>query len=345
MKGAQKFGGKREFVARGLKSCGALFLFDRLPAKDSLLVLNHHRIGNPEDALFDPGVFSATTEELEQQISVLKRQNALVTLEEAFAFAEGTSKDRTPRCRVLITFDDGYLDNYENAFPVLRSHGVQGVFFLCTDHVGSNYIPWWDRIAYLVKTAKQRQFTLRYPADLLIDLDHIGLDVSLRDILSLYKRPENTDGDRLVRELKDACRGVEPPGTQRRFLNWDEAAEMIRGGMAIGSHTRTHRVLSQLGPEKQLEELSGARAILQRKLGIQADALAYPVGAKTSFTATTEKLAQEVGYRAAFSHHGGVNLRAAMKRYDLKRVHVGSQSMDRFRVRAEVCRLTGKYWP
>jgi len=345
MNGAQKFGGKREFVARGLKRCGALSLFDRLPAKDSLLVLNHHRIGNPDDDLFDPGVFSATTEELDEQISVLKRQHALVTLEEAFAFADGTNKDRTPRCRVLITFDDGYLDNYENAFPVLRSHGIQGVFFLCTDHIGSNYIPWWDRIAYLVKTAKQHEFTLRYPSYLAVDLDQIGLDVSLREILLHYKRPENTDGDRFVSELKDSCQGVEPPGTQRRFLNWDEAAEMLRGGMAIGSHTQTHPVLSQLGPEKQFEELAGARAILQQKLGIEADALAYPVGAKTSFTAITEKLAQEIGYRAAFSYHGGVNLPSAMKRFDLKRVHVGSQSMDRFRVQAGVCRLTGKYWP
>jgi len=345
MQGAQKFGGKRELIARGLLGSGALSIFDQLPAKDSLLVLNHHRIGNPEDDLFDPGVFSATADMLDQQVTFLKRNHSLVTLEEALAFVDGTSKERTRRCRVLITFDDGYLDNYKIAFPILRSHGVQGIFFLCTSLVGLNYIPWWDRIAYLVKTARQRRFSLGYPGDLAVDIDRDGFDTSLRAILKHYKNPGNTDGARFIRELVEAAQGVEPPGTLRRFLNWDEAGEMICGGMAIGSHAQSHTVLSQLEPEKQLEELSESRAILKRHLGIEADALAYPVGAKTSFSAITEKLAQDVGYRAAFSFHGGVNLPKTMRRYDLKRVQIGSRSMDRFRVQAWVCRLTGKYWP
>ena len=74
----------------------------------------------------------------------------------------------------MITFDDGYLDNYEIAYPILRSHGAQGVFFLATGMVGSCEIPWWDRIAYLVKTARKRQFTLHYPADLAVDLDKMA---------------------------------------------------------------------------------------------------------------------------------------------------------------------------
>ena len=54
------FGGKREWLARGLLRSGATSLLSRLPDRDSLLVLNYHRIGDPDDDLFDPGVFSAT---------------------------------------------------------------------------------------------------------------------------------------------------------------------------------------------------------------------------------------------------------------------------------------------
>jgi hypothetical protein len=147
------FGGKRELLARGLFWSGASFLLSKLPARDSLLVLDYHRIGDPDDDLFDPGVFSATADQLNDQIAYLKRYVSVITLEEALAFVEGTLKDRTRRCRVLITFDDGYLDNYRIAFPVLRSHGVQGVFFLATSMVGSCHVPWWDHIAYVVKTA------------------------------------------------------------------------------------------------------------------------------------------------------------------------------------------------
>jgi len=345
MAGSRSFGGKREMMARGLLWSGAAFLLSQLPARDSLLVLNYHRIGNPDDDLFDPGVFSATAEEFSNQIAYLKRRVSPVTLEEALAFIGGTLKEKARRCRVLITFDDGYLDNYAVAYPILRSHGVQGVFFLATGMVGSCQVPWWDHIAYLVKTARRRRFSLRYPAGLAVDIDRHGLAGSLQAILKLYKRPENADPARFIRELAEEARGEGPPATLRRFLSWDEAREMIRGGMAIGSHTHSHQVLSQLEPERQLEELSRSRAILKEQLGTEADALAYPVGAKASFTDRTQMLARDAGYRAAFSFYGGTNLPGKTSPYDVNRIGVGGQSRSRFRVQTAVCGFAGRFWP
>lgn len=339
------FGGKRELLARGLFWSGVTSLLGQLPPRESLLVLNYHRIGNPDDDPFDPGVFSATGDQLSEQISYLKRQVSPVTLQEAQAFVDGTLREKTPRCRVLITFDDGYLDNYEVAFPILRSHGVQGVFFLATSIVGSCSVPWWDHIAFLMKTARQRRFSLRYPADLAVDLVENGMTKSLRDILSLYKRPGNTDPERFIRELKSAAKGDDLPGTLRRFLSWDEAREMIVGGMAIGSHTHSHTVLSQLGPEQQRDELVQSHALLKENLGFNADAIAYPVGGTTSFSDQTKSLAQETGYRTAFSFYGGTNLPGQTVPYDVKRIGVGDQSQIRFRVQAATCRISGRYWP
>lgn len=345
MAGGLSFGGKREWLAHGLLWSGASLLLSQLPPRDSLLVLNYHRIGNPDEDLFDPGVFSATAERFENQISYLKRRVSLVTLEEALAFVVGTIKDRSRRCRVLITFDDGYLDNYQFAFPILRSLGVQGVFFLVTSMVGSCQVPWWDHIAYLVKTARRRRFSLRYPAGLAVDIDRNGLMESLRAVLRLYKRPENSDPARFIRELAEEAKGEDPPGTLRRFLDWNEAREMAAGGMAIGSHTHSHHVLSQLEPDRQYQELSQSRAILKERLGAEADVLAYPVGGRTSFTDQTQKVARDAGYRAAFSFYGGTNLPGKTPTYDVSRVGVGEQSWSRFRVQTAVSRTTGNYWP
>jgi hypothetical protein len=74
MMGGLNFRGKRELLARGLLWSGASFLLSRLPARDSLLVLNYHRIGNPDDDLFDPGVFEATADQFNDQISHQKRR-------------------------------------------------------------------------------------------------------------------------------------------------------------------------------------------------------------------------------------------------------------------------------
>jgi peptidoglycan/xylan/chitin deacetylase (PgdA/CDA1 family) len=345
MASSLNIGGKREMLAHGLFWSGASFLLQQLPARNSLFVLNYHRIGNPEDDLFDPGVFSATADQFDDHILYLKSHVSLVTLDEALSFIDGTNKEKTSSCRVLITFDDGYLDNYEIAFPILRSHGAQGVFFLATSMVGSCQLPWWDQIAYLVKTARRHRFSLHYPVELVVDLDDDGLTEGLRAILKLYKQPENSDPARFIRELAEEAMGEHPPGTLRRFLSWDEAREMRKGGMAIGSHTHSHTVLSQLGPERQYEELSKSRASLKENLGVGADVLAYPVGARTSFTGETQRLAQEAGYRAAFSFYGGTNFPGKTSPYDVKRIGVGDQSWSRFRVQTSVCSFTGKYWP
>ena len=120
---------------------------------------------------------------------------------------------------------------------------------------------------------------------------------------------------------------------------------MIAGGMAIGSHTHSHELLSQLSASRQSEELSKSRAILEQQLGTTVDVIAYPVGAKDSFTVETESIAQKLNYRAAFSHHGGTNLPGQIDRLDIKRHSIGSQSWNRFKVQAAVCKRTGKYWP
>jgi peptidoglycan/xylan/chitin deacetylase (PgdA/CDA1 family) len=338
-------GGKRKLLASSLLWSGATFLLSQLPARDTLLVLNYHRIGKPEDDLFDPGLFSATAEQFNDQISYLKSHLSPVTLEEALSFVDGTLKEKERRCRVLITFDDGYLDNYQIAYPILRSHGVQGVFFLATGMVGSCHVPWWDHIAYLMKTARRHRFTLRYPTDLAVDIDRNGLPESLRAVLKSFKDPKNSDPEFFIRELADAGQGQDLPETLRRFLDWSEAREMHEGGMAFGSHTHSHHVLSQLEPDRQYEELSKSRAILKEQLGFEIDVLGYPVGARASFTSQTEKLAREIGYRAAFSFYGGTNFSTQISRFDVHRIGIYRNSWSRFRVQTAVCRFCGKFWP
>jgi len=341
------FGGKREWLARGMHWSGIVSLLSQLPDRDSLLVLNYHRIGDADEDVFDSSVFSATGEDFDEQISHLKRVASLVTLEEALEFIRGASaaKGTARRFHVLITFDDGYCDNYGIAYPILRSHGVQGVFFLATSMVGSCAVPWWDRIAWLLKTAQRRRFTLHYPVELKVDIDRNGLHESMQSVLRLHKRQGNTDPARFLRELMEEAKGDEVPETVRRFLSWDEAREMRRGGMTIGSHTQSHAVLGQLTAQRQFEELSGSRAILKEELGVEIDVLAYPVGHRDSFSDQTKRLAREAGYRGAFSHYGGTNLRGTTTAFDIKRTKVVRQSMNRFQGQTAVCRATGKFCP
>ncbi len=335
---------KAEVVSRGILWSGIVHLLSALPERDSLTILNYHRIGDAGADLFDPGVFSVTADEFADHIAYLKQHVSLIGLDEALRFVDGSVKEKR-RARVLITLDDGYLDNFEIAFPILRSYGVQGVFFLVTGLIGSSAVPWWDHIAYLLKTARRRRFVLRYPVQYAVNIDRDGLDGALQAALRLYKRPDNGDPDRFIAELGEAAHADAVPTTIRRFLSWEEAQKMIAGGMAIGSHTHSHHVLSQLQPDQQFVELSQSLKILRDHLGGDVNVLAYPVGAKTSFTKATEEAAKRAGYRAAFSFYGGTNLPGEASPYDLKRITVTHQSLIRTRVQCAFGNATGRFWP
>lgn len=338
--------GDRERLARAMLRSGISSLLSLLPAKDSLLVLTYHRLGDDENDPFDPGIFSANADEFDAQVSYMKRKHSVVTLDEALDFVDGTEKDKSSRCRVLFTFDDGYLDNYQIGFPILKSHGVQGVFFLCSNIVGTGHVPWWDHVAYLVKSGTKKKFSLNYPSVLHVDIEKNGLRESLREILDFFETPQSLDYARFFCELKEAAGAKDLPADTKRFLDWDEAREMLSGGMAIGAHTHTHSRLSKLSEDDQRKELSLSRAIISEKLGIKVDSFAYPFGSPTAFTKKTEQIAAEMGFRGAFSYYGNTtNQRPNIERFNLKRVSIGPQSWSRMKVQTEFSRVSGTFWP
>ncbi|HEX7362118.1 MAG TPA: polysaccharide deacetylase family protein [Bryobacteraceae bacterium] len=327
-------------IANWLERSGAGALLGALPKRNVLMVFNYHRIGNPRSTLYDPDVFSATAAGLEAQVAFLKKRLPLIGLAEALEIAGG--KRKLTGAAGLITFDDGYRDNFDLAFPILRSHGAPAVFFLVSSYVGSSYVPWWDEIAYLAKHSKKDTVRLQYPHELIFENVRADPGVLAGKVTALYKQPD-VDGERLLESLAEACQ-TERPGqsAERLFLDWDEARAMLRGGMDIASHTHTHRILSKLTPEEQYSEAFESKRILDSQLCIRVAAMAYPVGLRSSFSAETGQALERAGYRAAFSFYGGLNSDQIMSAFDIRRCAVDPRSAELFRLRTALTSLTGK---
>lgn len=315
--------GKRELAEEALSRSGLDWLLERLPQRQSLLVLTFHRIGDAQETDYDSGVFSATVEQLDAVISFLKRRFRFATLEEAVRLASGSALRGN---RVLLTFDDGYRDNYTLAFPVLRSHGISAAFFLPTAFVGTGNLPWWDAIAFVVKKSRKRQFQLPYPQAANFDLEAEGAEREVVRVLELFKKPVMTDPERFISTLEQVCEVRRPSGqTERLFLNWEEAREMQRHAMEFGSHTHTHPILSKLPLREQQDEVLRSRQILERELDWPVDTFAYPVGLPGTFSDSTVEALKHSGYRAAFSFYGGLNLPHQTDAFDLKRHGISAQ--------------------
>jgi peptidoglycan/xylan/chitin deacetylase (PgdA/CDA1 family) len=333
---------KREIVANLFGNPVVARVLETMPRQRVLMVLNYHRIGNASESPYDPGIFSATTAQFDWQIRYLKRRFHMTTLDEAVAMATGEAPVQTS---VLITFDDGYLDNYGAAFPILRSHGVQGVFFLPTAFIGTNHVPWWDVIAYILKNSRNDVIHLQYPKPIKVDLRRQGMEYGIANILRLYKSPATKQNDRFIADLEVACQARAPAqNLERCLMNWQEAREMQDAGMNFGSHTHTHEILSKLPIERQREELELSREALESHLRGRVDVLAYPVGCRHCFTPETMDAARSVGYRAAFSFYGGFNRPGMTDPFNVCRVGAGPQSNNRFRLRLGLGAFTAKWW-
>jgi peptidoglycan/xylan/chitin deacetylase (PgdA/CDA1 family) len=332
---------KKEILSRIAAYSGATWLLESLPGRPRLLILNYHRIGDPAKTPYDPGLFSCTAEELSWQTGWLKQRFPILTLGEAVDIVHGRA--RPSGTSVLLTFDDGYRDNYDEAFPVFQQHGVSATFFLPTQFVGTGKLPWWDEIAYMVKRTGEARLQLSYPKAAEFELPQGDRGASIVQVLNFFKGSPDVDTERFLTELETVSGVKRPDGAAERcFMSWDEARAMEAGGMCFGSHTHTHEILGRLPYPRQLEELTTSRRILEAELGHPVDTLAYPVGKQNTFSADTFRALEEARYGTAFSFYSGVNSPGAIQRFDVKRTSVDSDSRPRFRLRNALYATVGR---
>src|SRR5262249_55983601 len=143
-----------QFVSRSRR-----FVAGRGSADDSrsVRILAYHRVldANPEEFDFDEGVISASTEGFYRLMYFVRRIFDVLSFRALYKIElAGRS---FPRRALIITFDDGYRDNYPQAFPVLKQLGLPATIFLASGHIGRSRLFWWDAIAYCVKHAKRKE--------------------------------------------------------------------------------------------------------------------------------------------------------------------------------------------
>src|SRR5437588_9548887 len=125
---------RRRMLANLATRAGVVRVLESMPTRDGVLIVNHHRVGDKNACVYDRGVFAASAELFDEQVAYIKRNYPIILPHELAEMWAGGKRLR--RMHAMITFDDGYADNYEVAFPILKNHGVSGVFFLITSYVG-----------------------------------------------------------------------------------------------------------------------------------------------------------------------------------------------------------------
>lgn len=316
---------KKELLALLLDRSGAGALLRSVASWEGLLVLNYHRVGPWPTTVWDQDLFSATQQGFYDQLRFLKANFEVV----GFDDIAGVGKKRGRH--VQITFDDGYRDNHDLAYPVLSDLGLSATFFVCTGFIDQGGVPWWDELAWLVnhsqagKQAKFRgsQLSLADPTQKL---------EAVRQLNAVYDDLTESERSDFLDELAQALlsKRCGPADGASLWMTWDMIRAMHEGGMTIGGHTLNHVELSRYSESEQLIEITGSCQRIQAEVGAPVRTFSYPYGTQHSFNNETRVALANSGIEYAYSYSGGYQGLLGWDRYDLKRTPVEAHHSQAF---------------
>lgn len=261
------------------------------------VILCYHRVNDDGHPFFAGTPVSL----FRRQMEALRRHFTVLPLAE---LVERARRREIPRNSVAVTFDDGYRDNYTNAFPVLRELDLPATIFLTTDAIDRNALLWHDRVFDAFHRSRRNE--ARFESEVL-PLGAADRRASLAIVLARLRRSSPKDRDRLIDCLLEEL-GIEP-GVPRGWekLSWREVREMASGRISFGAHTLDHPILTRVGAAEARRQIRESKSRIEEELRLPVKAFAYPNGSAGDFDESTRKIVEEEGLSLAVTTLGGAN--------------------------------------
>jgi peptidoglycan/xylan/chitin deacetylase (PgdA/CDA1 family) len=230
-------------------------------------------------------------------------------LEELFTPGKDEEKVQDGRTILVLTFDDGYRDNYTHAFALAQELQVPLTIFLVPGYIGSHRRFWWLEGDQLVNHAQvdeisfeKRTYDLKKPAD--------RKELSQAIYSHLYNAKSVLAREAFLNEMRTALAvSTEYTEDSECVLTWEEIYEMQESGwVSFGAHTMHHPVLAELiDPLEVQDEVNQSRTILQQRLSHPVRIFAYPLGRSKHIGEEAFVAVQRAGYSWAVTTEHGIN--------------------------------------
>ncbi len=283
-----------------------------------------HRVLDRPDVLFpdaepDTYRFDRIVKAISAVYNLLPLDDAVVRLQ------NGTLPDRA----ACITFDDGYLDNYLNAFPVLQKYKAPATIFIATGFMQGE-IMWNDRIIEAV-----RSFTgvFELPELGIRKMDCSSISCK-RDVIHAligkvkYMSPEARLGS--VTDIESLTGFVQK---ERMMMCEEEIRALRKKGVLIGAHTQSHPILAALDDAESRREISGSKSDLEAVLGESVTSFAYPNGRYgRDYDKRHTEIVEQLGFEFAVSTNQGIAAKDSSL-YELPRFTPWDVSLAKFMAR------------
>ena len=296
------------FLAASLFYSGVLFVIARWRLRQRGLVLLYHRVLPAADSArsFSSKAIIVSPATFARHLRFLRRHFSVLGPEE---FSEWLMSGREyPRPPCLITFDDGWKDNLTHARPALKTHNLPALIFLPTDYIGTGKVFWQERLSRLLfrlgqqAALRQHPLVARFGLTELFTAGHCALNERACDLARSFKDRKSQEAENIIADLAAALGDKHDSADIDSYLSWEDVHSLRADGIAFGSHTVSHRMLTQIDPSAVSEELIVSKRILEQRLKTSVRLLAYPNG---NYDATIYKQAEQAGYNLAFTTRPG----------------------------------------
>jgi peptidoglycan/xylan/chitin deacetylase (PgdA/CDA1 family) len=235
---------------------------------------------------------------------------------------------RPPKYSVVITFDDGFKNNYTIAYPILQKTQTPFAIFLTTGFIGSkNQMLWTQKIKWMIyHTCKKSisfkmgsskiSYSLKTPVE-----KEYATEKILSYLKSISVHLRQADVKLLEQALMDDKLANTTDAEKYEFLNWENVGQMAKNGVEFGSHTINHSILTTLGTEDAFEEINKSKEQIEQVLQTKCTLFSYPNGTTKDFNESHKILLKEAGYSCALTQIPSLN-DIGVHPFELRRLNI-----------------------
>lgn len=277
------------------------------------LTLMYHRIipRSKAGAFLQPGMY-VEPETFDLHLRFLKKHFHVQPVSALYPLASSGARREEGKLSCALTFDDGWADFYEYAFPLLVRHEISATVFLPTGFIGNDKLFWTERLGQIfAETATAGTFDdfKVFVRQLLSLQGHVQV-MPVMDfqevVLETLKNYREEAINEILGQLEKRF-DIAMPSERRDFLNWEQIMEMQRTGLvSFGSHTETHRILTTLDQVEIHREVTRSMHSLMERKAVESKGVTfcYPNG---NFNDTAIAQVKASGYSCAFTTRSGWN--------------------------------------
>jgi peptidoglycan/xylan/chitin deacetylase (PgdA/CDA1 family) len=300
-------------------------------------ILRYHSVSADESWAHDyvQNSLVVAPEVFARQVDFLAKRHRIVSVGEMVRQMH-SRRGVDPRT-VAITFDDGYEDNYRNAFPILREHGATAAFYITTGTVADVQVPWTVGLRRAIRLCDRPGVSLSFLGERSIDLStDAKKEVTIKMVTGIVKRCKLDEIESILAEVHEEMGSRTDLRARRIMMNWDEIREMHGAGMTIGAHTHAHYNLPSLDTSDVTHEVVVSRRDIEEALQAPVEHFAYPNGRTDCHCdARVAKLVAVAGFESAVtSLSGPVSHRHSP--YCIPRLGIAPRHRDIARLAADI---------